>query len=453
MKGKTSLRFRENAAEALKDKSLRDAMRNSTDTFTSKRVQGMVALPVEEWRDHASGIRMKVLDNLAGYVDLFAKKARAAGASVHMAADAQSAREIVYGILQDHSVKNIVKAKSMVTEEIHLNPYLEERGMRVVETDLGEYIVQIAGESPSHILAPAIHKNRRQVGRLFAEKLGVEYSEDPAVLTAIARTVLRKEFLAADAGISGANLAVADSGSICIFTNEGNGRMATTLPRLHVAVFTIEKIIPSLADLPAFIRLLPRFATGQPLSSYMSVITGPRKPQEATGAQELHLVLVDNGRTGINNGESREILKCIRCSACINVCPVYRAVGGHAYESTYPGPMGIILTTLLEGMERKHPLADATTLCGACAEVCPVRVPLLKLLYIAKERRIAEGYAPASEKAAMTAFGLGIRSQRLFAVGQAAARVFWPLIHLMAGEGIIERLPKPALRMFHRRMP
>jgi L-lactate dehydrogenase complex protein LldF len=453
MSGKPSIRFRENTAEAVRDKSLRDAMRNSTDTFTTKRAQGIASVPMEQWRDDASEIRMKVLDNLAYYVDRFSARAAAVGAVVHKAVDAQAAREIIYGILRDRGVTNIVKAKSMVTEEIHLNPYLEERGMRVVETDLGEYIVQLAGESPSHILAPAIHKNRRQIGRLFAEKLGVEYSDDPTVLNGIARVVLRKEFLGADAGISGANFAVADSGSICMFTNEGNGRMVTTLPPLHVAVFTIEKIIPTLADFSSFVRLLPRSATGQPLSSYLSVITGPRKAGEATGAKELHLVLLDNGRTQINEGESREILKCIRCSACMNVCPVYRAVGGHAYDSTYPGPMGIILTSLLDGMERAHPLADATTLCGACSEVCPVKVPLQKLLYTLKERRIREGFAPPAEKAGMAAFGVAVRSPALFSAGQAAARVFWPLIHKMAGEGIAERLPKPALRPFHKRMP
>ncbi len=225
------------------------------------------------------------------------------------------------------------------------------------------------------------------------------------MLNGIARAFLRKEFLGADAGISGANFAVADSGSICMFTNEGNGRMVTTLPPLHVAVFTIEKIIPTLADFSSFVRLLPRSATGQPLSSYLSVITGSRKAGEATGAKELHLVLVDNGRTRINEGESREILKCIRCSACMNVCPVYRAVGGHAYDSTYPGPMGIILTSLLDGMERAHPLADATTLCGACSEVCPVKVPLQKLLYTLKERRIREGFASLAEKAGWQRLG------------------------------------------------
>ena len=249
-------------------------------------------------------------------------------------------------------------------------------------------IVQIADEKPSHILAPAIHKTRSQVGELFSEKLNVPYSDDPAVLTKIARNVLRQEFLTADAGISGANFAVASSGSLAIFTNEGNGRMVTTLPPLHIAVLSIEKIIPTLKDLSLFTQLLPRSATGQILSSYLSVITGSRKPGESTGTKELHIVLLDNGRSEILKGEYREILKCIRCSACFNVCPVYRAIGGHAYGVTYPGPMGMVLTSLLEGIDKVYPLLDATTLCGACVEVCPVRVPLVKLLTMLREERV-----------------------------------------------------------------
>ncbi len=310
------LRFRQNAAEAVLNRSLRHAMRTATDMFTIKRAEGIESVPMEVWRDDASAIRMQILDNLPAYLDRFSAKASRAGAIVHRAKDSQTARDIVFNILKDHGARKIVKAKSMVTEEIHLNPYLEARGMEVVETDLGEYIVQIAGETPSHILAPAIHKSRQEVGQLFAEKLGVDYSDDPTVLVRIARNVLRKKFLSADAGITGANFAVADSGSLVIFTNEGNGRMVTTLPPLHIAVLTIEKIIPSLADLPLFIRLLARSATGQHISSYLSVITGTQKPGEATGAKELHIVLVDNGRSEILAGDFREILKCIRCSAC-----------------------------------------------------------------------------------------------------------------------------------------
>jgi len=265
---RSSLNFRTNTAEAVKEVSLREAMRTATDVFTTLRARGVSSLPLDEWRDHASEIRVKVVKDLPAYLDRFSAKATGAGAVVHRARDAQMARDIVFNVLRDRKVKKIVKAKSMVTEEIHLNAYLESRGMQVVETDLGEYIVQLAGESPSHILAPAIHKNRRQVGRLFSDKLGVEYSDDPTILTAVARKALRSEFLTAQAGITGANFAITDSGSLAIFTNEGNGRMVTTLPPLHVAVLSIEKMLPAWTDLPAFIRLLPRSATGQILSSY-----------------------------------------------------------------------------------------------------------------------------------------------------------------------------------------
>ncbi len=420
--------------------------------FTIKRAEGIESVPMEAWRDAGSAIRMQVLDDLSAYLDRFSTSARGAGAVVHRAKDGQSARDLVFSILKDHGARKIVKAKSMVTEEIHLNTYLEARGMEVVETDLGEYIVQIAGETPSHILAPAIHKSRQEVGRLFAEKLGVDYSDDPTVLVRIARNVLRKKFLSADAGITGANFAVADSGSLVIFTNEGNGRMVTTLPPLHIAVLTIEKIIPSLAELPLFIRLLARSATGQPLSSYLSVITGTQKPGEATGAKELHIVLVDNGRSEILAGDFREILKCIRCSACLNVCPVYRVMGGHAYGSTYSGPMGIVLTAVLDGMDKAHPLLDATTLCGACVEVCPVRVPLLRLLKMLRERRVDERFTSPIERAAMTGYALATKKPVLFSLGQRAPQILWPILTRIVSKGVLDRLPRPVRRTFRQRM-
>ena len=277
------------------------------------------------------------------------------------------------------------------------------------------------------------------MGKLFAEKLGCEYTDDPTVLATIAKTVLRQEFLSAKAGISGANFAVADSGSIVLFTNEGNGRMCTTVPPLHIAVLSIEKMVPSLADLPKFIRLLPRSATGQVLSSYMSVITGTRKSGETTGAQEMHIVLLDNGRSGIVTGKYREMLKCIRCGACLNACPVYRMVGGHSYQSTYPGPMGIVLTTLLDGMERAHPLLDATTLCGACGDVCPVKVPLPDLLRKLREERVEKGFTPKLEQIGMAAFGQVTKSPTLFHLGQTAASSLW---RIATGIGPKERAGK-----------
>ena len=291
------------------------------------------------------------------------------------------------------------------------------------------------------------------MGRLFAEKLGVEYTEDPQVLTKIARRAIREKFLAADAGLSGANFAAAASGSLVLFTNEGNGRMVTTVPPLHIVILSLEKMIPSLADLPTFIRLLPRSATGQSITSYVSVITGTRKPGEATGAKELHIVLLDNGRTEILSGECREILKCIRCGACMNVCPVYRTVGGHSYGWTYPGPMGIVLTTLLTGMAKSHPLVDASTLCGACVEVCPVRIPLVDLFLKLRGRRVREGFSQPMEKRGMRVFGKVAASPALFSAGQYLPRTFWPLVRAFGGKDVAGRLPRPASVPFRKRVP
>lgn len=446
----TGLTFREKAAQAVENASLRDAMRKATDTFAEKRAEGLSSVPVEEWRDRASAVRQDVVDNLPDYLDRFTSNATRAGAIVYRAADAQAARETIFHILKDRGVRRIAKAKSMVTEEIGLNEYLEAGGMEVVETDLGEYIVQLAGEPPSHILAPAIHKNRRQVGKLFADRLGVEYSEDPEVLTKVARHALRPIFLSAQAGISGANFAIADTGSLAIFTNEGNGRMVTTLPKLHVAVLTIEKIIPTLGDLAMFTRLLPRSATGQTLSSYLSLITGAKKAGERTGAEQLHIVLVDNGRSRIREGNGREILKCIRCSACMNVCPVYKAIGGHAYGSTYPGPMGIVLTNMLDGIDRAHPILEASTLCGACVDACPVKVPLLKLIRMLREQRVERGLTDVVETTGMKAFAVAAGSRSLFGGAQRISRLLLPVMGAVTTEGKVNRMPKPAPKSFHR---
>ena len=449
----TSLHFRANATRAIADTALRASMRNATDTFGTKRAAAVAGLPdLEGLRDKASGIRLEVLDNLPRYLAQFTDNATKAGATVHRASDAAAAREIISGILTQHQVKMVAKSKSMISEEIHLNPHLEAAGFEVVETDLGEYIIQLEHETPSHIIVPAIHKNRQQVGKLFADRLGVPYSDDPQVLTKIARKTLREKFLQADAGISGANFAIAESGSLVLFTNEGNGRMCTSLPPLHIAVLSIEKILPSLRDLPTFIRLLPRSATGQAITSYLSVISGTRKQGEATGAQQLHIVLLDNKRSEIVQGECREMLKCIRCGACMNVCPVYRTVGGHAYGWTYPGPMGLVLTNLLAGLKTSHPLVDASTLCGACVEVCPVKIPLVELILKLRQQRVREGYADPKTSLGMKAFGQATTSPALFALGERLARIFWPLVQKFGGKRVAGRLPKPAATPFHRRM-
>jgi len=445
-----SLNFRANAARAIGDEALRAAMRNAADTFGARRAAAFEAIPdLEALRERASATRLEVLDNLPAFIEQFTTSATMAGAQVHRAADAVAARELIASLLKERGVKMAAKSKSMVSEEIHLNAHLEQAGIEVVETDLGEYIIQLEHETPSHIIVPAIHKNRQQVGRLFAERLGVPYTDDPQVLTKIARRVLREKFFAAQAGISGANFAIAESGSLILFTNEGNGRMVTTVPPLHIAILSIEKILPTLRDLPTFIRLLPRSATGQAITSYVSIITGTRRPGEATGAQELHIVLLDNGRSEILAGECREMLKCIRCGACMNVCPVYRTVGGHAYGATYPGPMGMVLTTLLSGMAAAHPLVDASTLCGACVEVCPVKIPLVPLILKLRERRVREGFADPKTNLGMRLFGAAAGSPSLFAAGEHLSRLFWPLIRRIGGENVAGRLPTPAAKPFH----
>lgn len=434
--------FRGATVSALENLTLRGAMKTATDMFAVKRAQGVSSIPLEEWRQQASETRCQVLDNLEAMVDEFSANATKAGAVIHRAKDAETARRIILDILKNNRVHKLVKAKSMVSEEIHLNRFLEQHDIKVVETDLGEYIVQIADETPSHILAPAIHKNRRQVGLLFSEKLGVDYSEDPEVLTKIARRQLRNEFLTADAGFSGANFAVSSTGSLAIFTNEGNGRMCTTVPPLHIALITIEKMLPTLADLALFAKLLPRSATGQFLSSYMTLITGTKKTWEFTGAGHLHIVLLDNGRTDILRGPFRDILKCIRCSACMNVCPVYRTVGGHAYDSTYSGPMGIILTNLLEGMERAHTLLDASTLCGACEDACPVKLPLVSLISALREKRVEMNMGPVIEHFLMKSFGLAAQKTGLYAFAQKMFKKTRPLVNRV-GDGLrLDRLPE-----------
>jgi L-lactate dehydrogenase complex protein LldF len=452
MNDQSSLNFRTNAAAAIEDGALRKAMRQATDTFGTRRTVAMESVDFSALREKASAVRMEVLDNLPAYIERFTTKATQAGASVHRAADATEANSIIADILKSNNVRMVAKGKSMVSEETHLNAHLEKEGFEVVETDLGEYIIQLEGETPSHIIVPAIHKNRRQVGRLFADRLGVDYSEDPQVLTRIARKVLREKFLAAEAGISGANFAIAESGSLVLFTNEGNGRMVTSVPPLHIAILSIEKILPSLADLPTFMRLLPRSATGQMITSYVSILTGNRKADDATGARELHIVLLDNGRSGILRGDCREMLKCIRCGACMNVCPVYRTVGGHAYGWTYHGPMGIVLTTLLTGMAESHPLVDASTLCGACNDACPVKVPLQEMILKQRIRRVSEGFSPSALSMGMRLFGVAVKSPLLFSIGEKLAWRFWSVLRSVGGENVVGRLPLPAKLPFSRRM-
>ncbi len=362
--------------------------------LTRKRLEAAAAYPaMDAMRDRAREIRIHTLRHLDTYLAQFADAVEAVGGTVFFARDADEANEYVRGVAERASADLIVKSKSMVTEEIELNAAMEADGIRIVETDLGEFIVQLARERPSHIVAPVMHKTRRDVGELFARELDVPYTEDPEELNQIAREHLRRLFLRADVGISGVNFAVASTGSVCVVTNEGNGRLTTTAPRVHVAVMGMERIVPTPGDLGVMLEVLARSAVGQRLSVYTNIITGPRRDEDPDGPDELHVVIVGNGRTGTLEGDTAEILACIRCGACLNVCPVYREVSGHAYGDVYSGPMGAVLAPSLFGVEGREQLPYASTLCGACVEACPVRIEIPDLLLALRER-VVDGDEP-----------------------------------------------------------
>ena len=431
--------FFRNSEKALADHQLQVALSRTTGKFLENRAAAVAEYPgFEGARERASRIRQEALDNLDAHLASFITEARKAGAVVHAARDGREAREVAAAIAKEEGVTLAVKSKSMVSEEVGLNGALEAAGVEVVETDLGEYIIQLAGEPPSHIIAPAIHKTREEVSRLFEEKLGEPYAEEIPALTRIARRRLRDKFLSAQMGISGANFLCADTGGVVLVTNEGNGRMVTILPRVHLVIAGIDKIIPRLADLPVLMRLLPRSATGQSISSYVSVLTGTRRPGDAEGPEKLHIILLDNGRTGILQGKYREILKCVRCGACINICPVFQSVGGHAYGWVYPGPVGSVLTPLLLGLSESSPLPNASTLCGACGEVCPVKIPLPEMLAELRADERAQGLKPPAEVLGMKAYS-SVMSRG--GVLEAFQRIAGVLSQLLFKDGKIGWLP------------
>ncbi|MBI5305781.1 MAG: iron-sulfur cluster-binding protein [Chloroflexi bacterium] len=370
------------------------SVRKATSKFLGTRANVVGIVGDERWqqlRQAGHDIRLHTLDHLDYYLTRLEENVARAGGIVHWARDADEARRIVLDIAHEHKVKRAVKAKSMATEEIGLNHALIDAGVQTLETDLGEFIIQLAGVGPSHIIVPAVHLTKEGIADLFTEKLGVNAPPDPLELCAIARTKLREEFLAADMGISGANFMVAESGTLVIVTNEGNGRMCTTLPPLHVAVVGIDKVVPDFESVNVLLKLLPRSATGQKMSTYTSFITGPRRATDEGGPQEFHLVLLDNGRTRVlRDHVTRETLLCIRCGVCLNVCPVYNHVGGHAYGAVYSGPIGAILAPQLLGVARAGDLPFASSLCGACADYCPVKIPIPQIL-LRLRHRVVEG--------------------------------------------------------------
>jgi L-lactate dehydrogenase complex protein LldF len=379
-----------------------DSVRAASASKTSARVTTLtdVFVDPEQARSDAAAVKSHVLDHLHGYLLQLEERCFANGIKVHWAKDAASANEIILRICRQAAPKGgvVVKAKSMATEEIHLNAYLEGGGFEPVETDLGEYVVQIDHDVPSHIVTPIIHKNRKQIAASFEREGLGPYTEDPGALAMQARERLREKFRQAAIGISGVNFAIAETGRIVLVENEGNNRLSTTAPQVHIAVMGIEKVLPREQDLPLFLKLLAGSATGQRVTSYVHLISGPRRSDESDGPSEVHLVLLDNGRTDVLAGPYRDILRCIRCGACLNVCPVYRQASGHAYGHVYSGPLGAVLAPALEGVEKRGDLAKASSLCGACEEVCPVKIPipsmLLKLRDEAYRKKAVEDAAP-----------------------------------------------------------
>jgi L-lactate dehydrogenase complex protein LldF len=441
------------AAVALGDGQLRRALDHATARFGTARRAAFAGLPASDAvRDRARAIKDRTLAALDEHLGRLVAEVERAGGVVHFARDAAEARAVVVELARARGARVVAKSKSMATEEIHLNEALEAAGVTVVETDLGEYVVQLARERPSHIIVPAIHKTARQVADLLARTTGAEVAADAEAVTALARRQLRARFLEADMGVTGVNFAAADSGTLVLVTNEGNGRLVTTLPRVHVAVMGVDKVIPSLADLPPFLELLPRSATGQTLTTYVNLVRGPRGREEADGPDELHLVLLDGGRVGQVAGPLREALACLRCGACLNVCPVYREIGGHAYGHTYPGPIGILLTTMLEGTRAAADLAHASTLCGACLEVCPVRIDIPRMLIESREAVARAGLAPGQERRLVRVLAAVLERPRML---RALVRLGRPLERLARrGDGTLRVAPAPlAGWTAHRALP
>jgi len=441
------LNFYARVDRALNDHALGAAMERATKKLVSSREAGIAAFPeADAVRDHARRIRAHTIGKLGHYLRQFETAVHASGGHVHWAETGEQAVAIVADIARQHGVRTAVKSKSMVSEEIDLNAALARAGVDVLETDLGEFIVQVDKDHPSHIVAPIIHKSRHDIAKSFR---GLGATDDDVIdvpqMTAFARRLLRAGFLKADMGISGGNFGVAETGSLCICTNEGNGRLTTTLPRVHVALMGIERLVPTLADLDVMLQLLGRSATGQKLTVYTNIITGPRRAprapyalEESDGPEHLHILLVDNGRSGLLGGELAEILYCIRCGACLNACPVYQQVGGHAYGSVYPGPVGAVLTPGLRGLVGWEELPQASSLCGACREICPVRIDIPRMLLSLRAESTRLRLTPAWATFGLWVLGrLAVRPKAFRLAQSVAARA----TRLLARDGWIRRLP------------
>ena len=438
----TSLAFKENAHAALDNPVLQSALGRIKTGWVANRARAAERLPeFEALRDQGRELKNHTLAQLDLYLLAFEAKVTALGGTVHWARDAAEARAVVLEICRTARARTVTKSKSMVTEEIGLNAFLESNGIEPVETDLGEYILQISGQPPSHIVGPAVHLTKDEISDLFEQHHGGRRLEDTGALVAEARRILRQRYLAADVGITGANFLVAETGGAITVTNEGNAELTQGLPRTHIVVTGLEKVVPTMEDAFTLLRLLARSATGQEFAGYTTVMTGPRRPGDLDGPERYHVVLVDNGRTQMLGNELREMLRCIRCGACMNHCPVYLATGGHAYGWVYPGPMGSVLTPQMIGIEQGWPLPNASTFCGRCQEVCPVRIPLPKLMRYWREQQFERGLAPPAARWGLGVWGWFARRPRLY---RLAPRLPVSGLRPLRRQGRIRRAPLAA---------
>jgi L-lactate dehydrogenase complex protein LldF len=438
-----SMHFKRRAHDALGDGTLQANLQKfgsaGLAALRARAVEAYGHTAFEHLRDAGAEIRDRSLATLDTLIERFEHEATRRGATVLFARSGSEARDLVLEICRRHGLAKAVKSKSMLSEEAGLNDALAAAGVTPIETDLGEYIIQLAQEAPSHIIAPAVHKSKEEVADLFERFHDQPRKTDIPDMTREAREVLRKHFVSADLGISGANFLIAETGSGVIVTNEGNGRMVTTLPRVHVAITGIEKVIPTLEDLSTLLRLLTRSATGQPISNYVSFYTGAKGPGDRDGPEHMYFILVDGGRTNLVGSDMQEMLRCIRCGACMNHCPVYKTVGGHAYGWVYPGPMGSVLTPSYVGLENALDLPHAATLCNQCGVVCPVRIPLPDLLRKLREKQVEQGLRPWAERVGLRVWAWAAQHPRIYALGTWCAARY--LRFLGGGPKRISRLP------------
>ncbi|QBC31503.1 MULTISPECIES: lactate utilization protein B [Pandoraea] len=447
-----SMQFKARAGQKLADQRLQANLRKLSTKFVTARATAIEEIDFEATREALKARRNRGLETLDVWLEIFEREATRRGATVLFAESTQDAARLIAEIARKHDVKKVIKSKSMVTEELQLNKVLADMGVQSVETDLGEYILQINdNEPPSHIIAPVVHKDKDEVADLFARVHHKPRLTDIPAMTREAREMLRPQFLSADMGVTGGNFLVAETGSVAVVTNEGNEGMCTIMPRVHVAVTGIEKVLPTLEDLATAMRLLPRSATGQGTSNYFSLLTGTRVEGELDGPDHMYFVLVDGGRSGLIGGAFQDMLRCIRCGACMNHCPVYQKIGGHAYGWVYPGPMGSVLTPSYVGLEKTLDLPQAATLCGECNRVCPVGIPISDLLRKLRERQVDRGLRPWQERTALAAWAFAARRPRLYA---ALAGLGARVLHWMGRErGSLSKLPLAAGWSDTREMP